>query len=239
LPCSREFRYGFIVASPWDTQQSHDVIEILDDDEDDAFYDHIKQETPLKVEAVDDNSVTNPDPPNTASQDVDRSRHSGRVRIANKQFSDYELYVTADEEEHAMLVTVDEHTNDDGVDSDGLAAVAHYIMMNYAEKDNLKKRKKKYKPKVGQFQLEAGIKHFGERGGVAVMKELEQFNKYGVFEPKSATDLTDEDKRNALASLIFLKEKRNGNIKARLCANGSVQQEHIAKEEAATPNGCP
>ena len=71
------------------------------------------------------------------------------------------------------------------------------------------------------------------------MKELEQFNKYGVFEPKSATDLTDEDKRKALPSLIFLKEKRNGNIKARSCTNGSVQQEHIAKEEAATPNGCP
>ena len=26
---------------------SHDVIEILDDDEDDTFYDHIKQETPV------------------------------------------------------------------------------------------------------------------------------------------------------------------------------------------------
>ena len=182
---------------------SHDVIEILDDDEDDAFYDHIKQENPMKVEAVDDAFMTDPASPNT--QDVDRRRHSGRVRIANKQFSDYELYVTADEEEHTMLATVDEHTGDDGVDDDGLAAVAHYIMVHYAEKENLKKRKKKYKPKAGQFQLEAGIKHFGERGEVAVTKELEQFNTYWIFEPKSATDLTDEDKRKALASLIFLK----------------------------------
>ena len=54
-------------------------------------------------------------------------------------------------------------------------------------------------------------------------KELEQFNTYGVFEPKSADDLTDEEKRQALASLIFLKEKNNGDIKARSCANGSVQ----------------
>jgi hypothetical protein len=212
---------------------SHDVIEILDDDEDDAFYDHIKQENPVKVEAVDDAFMTDPASPNT--QDVDRRRHSGRVRIANKQFSDYELYVTADEEEHTMLATVDEHTDDDGVDDDGLAAVAHYIIVHYAEKENLKKRKKKYKPKTGQFQLEAGIKRFGARGEVAVTKELEQFNTYGVFEPKSATDLTDEDKRKALASLIFLKEKRNGDIKARSCANGSVQREHIAKEEAAAP----
>jgi hypothetical protein len=35
--------------------------------------------------------------------------------------------------------------------------------------------------------------------------------------------------------LIFLKEKRDGKIKARLCANGSVQREHVAKEEAAAP----
>jgi hypothetical protein len=139
---------------------------------------------------------------------VDRSRHSGRVRIANRQFDDYELYVTADEAEHTMLATVDEHTDDDGVDKDdGLAAVAHYIMLHYAEKENLKKRKKKYKPKAGQYQLEAGIKHFGERGEIAVTKELEQFNTYGVFEPKSAADLTDDDKRKALASLIFLKKK--------------------------------
>jgi len=35
--------------------------------------------------------------------------------------------------------------------------------------------------------------------------------------------------------LIFLKEKQDGNVKARLCANGSVQREHVAKEEAAAP----
>jgi hypothetical protein len=33
----------------------------------------------------------------------------------------------------------------------------------------------------------------------------------------------------------FLKEKKDGNIKARLCANGNPQREHIAKEEAAAP----
>ncbi len=35
--------------------------------------------------------------------------------------------------------------------------------------------------------------------------------------------------------LIFLKEKRNGTVKAQSCANGSVQRDHIAKEEAASP----
>ena len=39
--------------------------------------------------------------------------------------------------------------------------------------------------------------------------------------------------------LIFLKEKRNGDVKAQSCANRSVQQNHVAKEEAALPTvGC-
>ncbi len=35
--------------------------------------------------------------------------------------------------------------------------------------------------------------------------------------------------------LIFLKEKWNGDVKAQSCANGSVQQNHIKKEEVALP----
>ena len=66
-------------------------------------------------------------------------------------------------------------------------------------------------------------------------KELHQFNGYDVFELLYADTLNDNKKSNALASLIFLKEKRNGDIKARSCANGSVQREHVAKDEAASP----
>jgi hypothetical protein len=109
-------------------------------------------------------------------------------------------------------------------------------MVHYEEKEGIKKtKKKKYKPKAGQYQMEAGIRKFGEQGEIAVTKELDQFNKYKVFEPKHANDLSEEDKKRALSSLIFLKEKKNGTIKARSCANGSVQRDHIAKEEAAAP----
>jgi hypothetical protein len=51
-----------------------------------------------------------------------------------------------------------------------------------------------------------------------------------------AESLSNEEKKKALASCIFLKEKQNGDIKARSCANRSVQQDHVAKEEAASPN---
>jgi hypothetical protein len=108
-------------------------------------------------------------------------------------------------------------------------------MVNYAKKEAQKRCRKKYKPKSRQYQLEAGIKHFGDQHEIAVTKELQQFNTYGVFEPKSADELTDNDKKKVLASLIFLKEKRNEGIKARSCTNGSKQRDHIAQDEAAAP----
>jgi hypothetical protein len=51
-----------------------------------------------------------------------------------------------------------------------VAVVAHYIMVHYEEQEGIKKKKNKYKPKSGQYQLEAGIKQFGKRGETAVTK---------------------------------------------------------------------
>ena len=34
---------------------------------------------------------------------------------------------------------------------------------------------------------------------------------------------------------MFITEKRSGEVKARACANGSVQRKHVAKEEDAAP----
>jgi hypothetical protein len=70
---------------------------------------------------------------------------------------------------------------------------------------------------------------------MAVTKKLHQFNWYNVFEPLYADSLTNDKKSKALASLTFLKEKWDRDIKARSCANGSVQREHVAKDEAASP----
>ena len=98
-------------------------------------------------------------------------------------------------------------------------------MFHYKEKEGIKKKNNnKYKPKAEQYQLEASIKQFSERGEIAVTKELGQFNNYKVFEPKHANDLSE---------LIFLKGKKSGAIKAKSCANGSVQRKHVAKEETA------
>jgi hypothetical protein len=51
-----------------------------------------------------------------------------------------------------------------------------------------------------------------------------------VFEPQHAKDLSDDNKKKALSLLIFLRQKKNGAVKARSCANGNPQREHIKKE---------
>jgi len=88
---------------------------------------------------------------------------------------------------------------------------------------------------VQTYSLKQGIKKFGERGKQAAMKELRQLHDRVVFEPVDVSKLTSDDKRKAMESLIFLAEKRDGTIKGRACANGSIQRTYIDKEDAASP----
>ena len=61
-------------------------------------------------------------------------------------------------------------------------------------------------------------------GDAAVEKELSQINEMEAYEPLMASDLTWQDKKDALRSLLMITEKRNGNIKARQVADGSKQK---------------
>eukprot|EP00804_Cyclotella_cryptica_P010072 CCRYP_018045-RB/>CCRYP_018045-RB protein AED:0.27 eAED:-0.33 QI:0/-1/0/1/-1/1/1/0/595 len=56
-----------------------------------------------------------------------------------------------------------------------------------------------------------------------------------VFTPMDPTKLTKQERAAALASLIFLKQKKDGTVKARTCADGRKQRESTAEEEAASP----
>jgi hypothetical protein len=96
------------------------------------------------------------DTPKEAVEGEEEYQRSKRNRIANRQYQDYKLCVTVEEQEDRL----DHEEND----LEKMLSVAHYIMMHYAEKKIIKKkRKKKYKPKAGQYtSLEAGLKHFGE-----------------------------------------------------------------------------
>jgi hypothetical protein len=109
----------------------------------------------------------------------DGTRKSGRVKVPNRRYEDYELYVTVAEEEEFLLATNEEEFDEQGrkdteISDKTLSKVAHYIMVHYAEKELGKKCKKKYKPKDGQYTLDAGLKKFGDKGVTAVTKELRQ-----------------------------------------------------------------
>jgi hypothetical protein len=53
--------------------------------------------------------------------------------------------------------------------------------------------------------------------------------------PVKVGDLSSKQKKGALESLVFLKEKRDGSIKGRACADGRKQREGSTKSDATSP----
>ena len=88
---------------------------------------------------------------------------------------------------------------------------------------------------VETYSLKQGLKKFGDRGYAAAHKEMKQFRDRMAFTLLKIADLSPLERKKALESLIFLTEKRDGTVKARTCANGSVQRNWMSKEEAASP----
>ena len=86
-----------------------------------------------------------------------------------------------------------------------------------------------------QYSLKKGLKEFGDRGEEAVSAELNQFHNLNCFNPVDAKTLTSDQRHNALALLMFLKQKRatqdeeEGKVKARGCIVGTPQREYIKK----------
>ncbi len=67
--------------------------------------------------------------------------------------------------------------------------------------------------------MKAEIKKFQDRGKTGVSKELTQMHDMEVFCPVIRDSLTKEERTKAIKSLMFLKEKREQLVKARMCAN--------------------
>jgi hypothetical protein len=86
-----------------------------------------------------------------------------------------------------------------------------------------------------QYSINKGIRLFGDRAKESISKELQQLHDYVTYRLVHAHELTAEEKKQALASLIFLTEKRCGRIKTRACVNGSTQWDYIPKENTTSP----
>jgi hypothetical protein len=97
-------------------------------------------------------------------QSLDRLRRSGRERTPTKMYPNYKLYITVVEENEFLLATNGDEsndgdsgdrsngTNDAQIDNKALGAVAHYVMVHYAEKEMLKRIKRRdASPKLGNM----------------------------------------------------------------------------------------
>ena len=70
-----------------------------------------------------------------------------------------------------------------------------------------------------QMGWRKGLKLFGERGEEAVEDELQHIHAMEGFQPKHWYKLTKEERTKALKYPMYLKEKRDGRIKGRRCAD--------------------
>ena len=86
-----------------------------------------------------------------------------------------------------------------------------------------------------QYNLKAGLKHFGEKGIAAAKGKLAKLHVMDNWVPEDPTMLSRAEKVKALSYLIFLKGKRSGKVKGRACVNGAPQRAYIRKEDALSP----
>ena len=71
-----------------------------------------------------------------------------------------------------------------------------------------------------QMNWRKEIKLFKENVETAVIKELKQIHEMEGFQPKHWHELNSDERAKALKYLMYLKEKRNGYVKGRGCADG-------------------
>ena len=71
----------------------------------------------------------------------------------------------------------------------------------------------------------------------AATKELTQLHNMETYVPMDPDKMTPQQRSEALNSLMFLVEKRDGRIKSRACAGGSAQRRRLGykKEDSASP----
>jgi hypothetical protein len=158
-----------IEFGPIDAHKTREVIELLDDDDKDILNNFIQDDIAIKIERQNSENVRmiveEEDEKKETEPISDRTRKSSRAKVPNRKYVDYKLYITAAEEDEFLLATNGGEPDKMGainteMGDERLSAVAHYIMVHYAEKELIKKHKKKYKPKDGRYTLDAGLRNW-------------------------------------------------------------------------------
>jgi hypothetical protein len=88
---------------------------------------------------------------------------------------------------------------------------------------------------TAQMSMNKGLKIFNKAGIEAVRSEMVQLHDRKVMKLVHSRELTPEERREALAYLMFLKRKRCGKVKGRGCADGRKQRRYTNRADAASP----
>ena len=77
-----------------------------------------------------------------------------------------------------------------------------------------------------QLSMKSGFCKYKRKGCAAVTKEFLHLHTRESFGPLKAEDMTEE---------MFIKEKRDGTIKVRVCTDGHKQREKYNNSETTSP----
>ena len=83
--------------------------------------------------------------------------------------------------------------------------------------------------------MRKGLQVFDDQGLATFKKEIQQLHDFDVITPINVETITKQQKSRALSYLMFLKKKRDGNIKGRGFVDGHKQQLWMQKEQTSSP----
>ena len=86
-----------------------------------------------------------------------------------------------------------------------------------------------------QMTAKAGIKKHGAAAEEALLQEFMQLEDLTVYEPVHPSSLTAKQRKETLRAINLIKEKRDGRLKGRTVADGSVQRGLYDKSETTSP----
>ena len=86
-----------------------------------------------------------------------------------------------------------------------------------------------------QMSIQEGIKRYKDEGKSPAMNEIINLTENDCCGETDYSKLDQEAKDKAIPILMFMILKRNGLLKTRGCANGSVQWLYTSKEEVSLP----
>ena len=81
-----------------------------------------------------------------------------------------------------------------------------------------------------------GMKKHGDKSIQVLCDEFLQSHDVGIFKPMKRSDLTRHQTRDSLQAMSIVKEKRDGSLKGRTCADGRKQRGWCTKKETTSPN---